>query len=289
MTALSIYREKIQWHLPLLFPLLVIVAFMFIAVFADQIAPPHALLPSQEALAAPSLQHWLGTDDLGIDIFSLMCRGTRNSLAIGLLTALLACLMGTGIGTLSAYMGGQIDRLLMRVTDIVMALPRLPTLIVCASFFSPSTLNIVLVLLLFSWAHPARILRAKVLALKQQPYIWLAQSYGAHFPYLLKQHFLPEIYPLCILSFTGQLNHAIIAEAGLSLLGLGDPNAHSWGMLLNSAMAFDGLIFTPFWKWWVLPPLVAIASLVMAITLLSRHLEALMDPKGICHTPGYRR
>jgi len=268
----------------LLIPAVVLLVFFVIALFSPQIAPPNSTTPTNSALSPPSSDHWLGTDDLGVDIFSIMCQGARNSIIVGVLTAILSGLGGAFLGTLSAYCGGRVDKLIMRICDMVMTLPRLPTLIVCASFFSPSTINIILVLLIFSWVHPARILRSRMLAIKHEPYILMAKSYGANFFYLIKRHFFPLLYPLCIVSITSQLSRAITAEASLSLLGLGDPSSSSWGTLVNSAMAFDGLIFTPYWRWWVLPPLVAIALLVAASSLLSRELETWINPK----TQNYR-
>jgi len=164
---------------------MILAMLIVLAVFA----PLFTWLPHDRSsgppLSPPRLPHLLGTDDLGTDIWAMICFGARVSLAVGLGTALLAGLGGGIVGMLAAYRGGWTDRLLMRIIDIMIALPSLPVMIVLAAFFGPSLLNIIMVLTLFSWSVPARVVRSGALSLKEQPYIKMAAHYGAGTFYLL--------------------------------------------------------------------------------------------------------
>jgi len=247
------------------------------------LAPWISWLPHERAsgppLAPPGLPHLLGTDDLGMDIWAMICYGARVSLTIGLGTALLAGLGGGMLGIVAAYKGGWMDRLLMRMIDVMIALPNLPVMIVLAAFFGPSLLHIMMVLALFSWSRPARIVRAGALSLKEQPYIKMATHYGASSLYVLTRHFLPELLPIVMVSMIRLAGSAIVAEASLAFLGLGDPTSRSWGMIINQAINFSGIYFTEFWKWWLLYPWICLTLLVTSLALLGRDLERIADPR----------
>jgi peptide/nickel transport system permease protein len=225
------------------------------------------------------MPHLLGTDELGVDIWAMIVYGSRVSLAVGLGTALLAGFCGGVIGIFSAYRGGWIDRLFMRVIDIMIALPNLPVMIVLAAFFGPSLLNIIIVLALFSWSIPARIVRAGALSLKEQPYIKMAAHYGGGTFYLLGKHFIPELLPIITVSMIRLASMAIITEASLAFLGLGDPTSRSWGLIINHAVTFRGIYFTDFWKWWLLYPWLFLTLLVTSLALFGRDLERIADPR----------
>lgn len=259
----------------LVFVMLVIVT----AVAAPWIAVYPCDADSGPALLPPGGQHWLGTDELGVDLWSQICYGARVSLLVGIGTALLAATGGSVLGTLSGYLGGWVDRLIMRLVDIMLILPDLPVMIVLAAFFGPSLFNIVLVLALFSWVHPARIVRSQVMMLKQQNYIRFAEISGAGPWYLIRRHFLPEVFPLLAVSIIKLTGKAIVAEAGLSFLGLGDPTSKSWGLIIHHATNFKGLYFTPFWQWWLLYPWLALTLLVLSLAFISRDLERIADPR----------
>lgn len=259
----------------LVFVMLVIVT----AVAAPWIAVYPCDADSGPALLPPGGQHWLGTDELGVDLWSQICYGARVSLLVGIGTALLAAAGGSVLGTLSGYLGGWVDRLIMRLVDIMLILPDLPVMIVLAAFFGPSLFNIVLVLALFSWVHPARIVRSQVMMLKQQNYIRFAEISGAGPWYLIRRHFLPEVFPLLAVSIIKLTGKAIVAEAGLSFLGLGDPTSKSWGLIIHHATNFKGLYFTPFWQWWLLYPWLALTLLVLSLAFISRDLERIADPR----------
>lgn len=230
-------------------------------------------------LAVPDRQHPMGTDDLGVDLMSQICHGMRISLLVGIGTALLAGLGGTLIGIWAGYSGGIVDRCCMRLIDTLMVLPDLPVMIVLAAFFGPSVGTIVCALAAFAWVFCARIVRSRVLSLKERRYIKAAETYGAGPLYLIRRHFLPEVFPLTAVAMIRLAGRAIVAEAGLSFLGLGDPTSRSLGLIIHHATSFDGIYYTDYWKWWLVYPWAALTLLVMALSFVARDLERLADPR----------
>ena len=257
----------------------VIIVIVLIGVFADFLAVYPYNIPAGRAFEAPGSNHWLGTDDLGIDIWAQICAGARISIIVGFFTALLAGVGGSMIGILAGYLGGITDKIMMRITDMMIVLPDLPMMIVLGAFFGPSMRNIILVLSLFSWTLAARIVRSKIISIKQEQYILAAKSYGANFFHLTINHFFPQVMPVMAVSMIRLVGRAIVAEAGLAFLGLGDPTSKSWGLIINHAINFSGIYFTPYWKWWVISPLVAITLMVTAIAFVGRELEKVLNTK----------
>lgn len=273
--TLQFKRFTIWGKLSIIFLCLII----FIGLFAPYLSPYPHKIPSGKALEAPSKEHLLGTDDLGIDLLSQIFYGARISLIIGFSTSILAGLGGAILGIISGYYGGIVDKIIMRLADMMIALPNLPMMILLGAFFGPSIKNIVLVLVLFSWTSPARIIRSKIISIKEESYIIMAESYGANFFHLLKTHFLPEILPILAITIIRITSKAVVAEAGLSFLGLGDPTSKSWGLILNHGINFKGIYFTDYWKWWVMSPLLATMFLVLSISYISKDLEKILNEK----------
>lgn len=257
--------------------LLVLLGFVFLALLAPLASPYSPCAATGPALAPPDWAHPLGTDELGVDLWAQIAHGSRVSLLVGLATAFLAAALGTLAGTVTALNGGWIDRVLMRVIDIKLAMADLPLLIVIAAFFGPGIWTIVTALALFSWTIPARIVRSRSLTLCQQTYIRAAESYGAGVLYRLRRHLIPELLPVIGVVMIRIAAKAVVAEAGLSLLGLGDPTAGSWGMIIHHATQFEGIYYTPFWKWWLLFPWLALTLFVSSLALISRECEAVQD------------
>ncbi|MDY0266929.1 MAG: ABC transporter permease [Methanimicrococcus sp.] len=247
------------------------------------LAPLITLYPPQkitgDSLEAPGTAHILGTDELGMDIWSQICYGARMSLLIGLAVAFISGFGGGAVGILAGYMGGFVDLALMRVIDVTMALPSFPLLIVISAFLGPSVFNVIFILVLFSWAKPARIARSQTLSIKKNNYIVAARNYGAKPFYILRRHIFPEVLPVLFILVIGISSHAIIAEAGLAFLGLGDPTSKSWGMMLNNATSFKSIYFTPYWQWWLLPPLFMLIGLLLCLAFIGRDMERIFDPK----------
>lgn len=259
--------------------LAILLLIILLAFFGPLLSSNPHNVPSGDALEAPSLKHWLGTDDLGIDIWAQICYGARISVIIGISTALLSGVGGSIIGMAAGYFGKRTDKIIMRITDIIIVLPDLPVMIVLGAFFGPDVKNIIIVLTLFLWTYPARIVRSKVLSLKEEKYFLAAKSFGAGFGHLVQRHIIPHISPLVMVSTMKIINRAIIAEASLAFLGLGDPASKSWGMILNRAVNFKGIYFTNFWKWWVLSPVAAILLLVVSLSFICRDIEKILNSK----------
>ena len=252
---------------------ILILLMILTAVFAPLLSPYDHQIPSGEALLPPGAAHLLGTDDLGIDLWAQICNGSRVSLLVGLGTALLAGIGGGLIGIMAGYYGGWPDRGITAICDTMMVIPRLPMMIVLGAFFGPSTRNIIIVIALLSWTRPARTVRASILSIKQENYIKAARGWGAGFLHLTAKHFFPAALPVIVVGMIRIAGHAIVAEAGMAFLGLGDPLSKSWGIILNRSINFSGIYFTEYWKWWVMSPLAALILLVLSVALLGRDLE----------------
>ncbi|MDN7024376.1 ABC transporter permease [Methanoculleus sp. FWC-SCC1] len=249
------------------------------AVFAPLLSayPPGKITGG--SLEPPGADHPLGTDELGMDIWSQICYGARMSLFIGLAVACIAGLGGGALGILAGYLGGAADQVVMRTVDVLMALPSFPLLVVISAFMGPSVFNVILILVLFSWAKPARIARSQTLSIKNNVYITAARNYGATPFYLLRRHILPEVLPILFVLIISITSYAIMAETGLAFLGLGDPTSKSWGMMLYYATNFRSIYFTPYWQWWLIPPLVALIVLLLCLAFIGRDLEQVLDPR----------
>jgi peptide/nickel transport system permease protein len=256
-----------------------LIIIILMAVFAPFITfyGPSAI--SGDSLEPPGRDHILGTDELGMDIWSQICYGARMSLVIGLAVALIAGLGGGILGLMAGYLGGNWDKALLRTIDIIMALPNFPLLIVIAAFLNPSIINVILVLVFLSWAKPARVVRSQALSMKKQNYIISARLQGASPAYIIKRHILPEALPVIFVSILNISSHAIVAESGLAFLGLGDPTSKSWGMMLHYATSFKSIYFTPYWQWWLMPPLIALVALLLCLAFIGRDMERLVDPR----------
>jgi len=260
---------------------LVLLSTVIIAICAPLICNYLPNESSGPSLCQPGQRHFLGTDELGYDLWAQICFGARVSLIVGLGTACLSGLFGGLIGMISGYMGGYIDKFIMRLIDIMIVLPDLPVMIVLAAFLGPSLMNIIIVLTVFSWMIVARIVRSQVLMLKTHTYIKTAEMYGAGSWYIIYKHLLPEIFPLIGVSMIRLTGRAIVSEAGLSFLGLGDPTSKSWGMIIHHAINFNGIYYTNYWKFWLVYPWLALTLLVISIAFISRELERIFESRFI--------
>lgn len=257
---------------------LLLAAIAFVALFGSLIAPFDPRDVVARPYLPPSGTHWLGTNDIGQDILSEILWGTRVSLLIGLVAASVAVVVGTGVGVVASFFGGRVDALLMRLTDVVLTLPFLPLAIVLAAFLGPSLWNTALVIALVIWARPARVVRSQGLATRHEPYVEAAHALGGGAWHVLWRHVVPAVVPLALSQFILATSGAILTEASLAFLGLGDPIQKSWGTILYYAQA-RGAFLNGSWPWWVLPPGVLIATTVLAFALVGRSLESVLMPR----------
>ena len=236
--------------------------------------PMDAELPSGGSLEAPSAEHWLGTDNLGIDIFAQISKGFFHSLSIGLATALAAFLIGGVLGVAAGYAGGKTDVLVEFLINLFLSVPQLPIMIVAGAFFGQSSLNIICIIAAFSWAPIAKQVRARTMSLRRSGYLVLARSYGGGLWYLFKTHMSRDIMPLLAISSLAVTGRAIVQESSLAFLGLSAPLAKSWGLMIARCTAFKGIYFTNFWTWWLLPPVLSLVLSTLLLRLLTRALES---------------
>jgi len=256
----------------------ILVLFVIAAVFAPVFAPYDPTVRTAEPFAAPSLAHPLGANDVGQDILSELLFASRISLTVGIVTACLATILGITIGVVSGYLRGPVDGVLMRGVDVILSLPFLPLMIVLAAFLGQNTTNLILVIGLLIWARPARLLRSQVLSVRESGHVQAARAMGATHSYIMIRHILPRITPLVAAQFVRTANVSIMLEASLAFLGLSDPFQKSWGAILFYANARSAFL-TDAWLWWVLPPGLCIAAVVVSFVFLGFAIEERVDPR----------
>lgn len=262
--------------------MLVIALFVLVALLAPWIAPygPFEVTYGADKgvarLSPPTMANLFGTTNQGMDVFSQLVWGTRVALVVGLISALGSVIIGTLIGLVAGYFGGWIDDVLMRLTDVAFGIPFLPFAMVVISIARPSLPLIILLVVFFLWRTTARVIRSQVLSLKERPFVWAARAAGASDLKILFRHIAPNALPLSFLYMAIGVQTAVMLEAGLSFLGFGDPQVQSWGIMLNAA--FRAGAMRSAW-WWVLPPGLALSAFVMAIFMITRAYEEVLNPR----------
>lgn len=218
-------------------PLMVVVLLVVVALLAPRLAP-YAVdaLDLAHRRAAPSGAHWFGTDELGRDLFTRVLFGARVSLAIGLVSAALSVGIGAAIGAAAGYAGRWLDDVLMRATDAMLCIPRLPLLMILAAFSSPGVPLLVLLVGIVGWMETARVVRAAVQSLVQQDFVTAARAMGATPWRVVARHVMPAVLPLLAVSTTLAVGRSILLESTLSFFGVGvQPPTASWGNMLYQA------------------------------------------------------
>jgi len=220
-------------------------------------------------------QYLWGTDNQGRDILSQFLWGSRIALLVGFASALLSVGIGLFVGLVAGYIGSKTDVLLMRFTDVILVLPTLPLLIILSAVLGSSIGNIILVIALLAWPGTARVIRSEILSLRERPYIQSARVTGASGMRIMFRHLAPNVMPLVFLYMTFSVSGAILFEASLSFLGLGDINTPSWGTMLATVQQSD--LFRAYW--WLLPPGLGITLLSLAFFLVGRAFEQVINPR----------
>jgi peptide/nickel transport system permease protein len=256
--------------------LVVIAIFVVLAVFAPLIAPYDPAAQSWTSVRkAPSWVYWLGTDDVGRDVLSRVIYGARASLLAGVISVAIALTVGVPLGLLSGYVGGWIDAVLSRITDAMLAVPALILAIALAAFLGPSLTNAMIAIGVVTTPIFIRLTRGQVMAVKVEDYVEAARAIGNPRWRIAVFHILPNILPALLVQTTLSIAAAIIAEAALSFLGLGQqPPAPSWGSMLNSAQRF--LTNAPWMAVW---PGLAIFLTVLSFNIVGDGLRDALDPK----------
>jgi peptide/nickel transport system permease protein len=238
---------------------------VLISIFAFVIAP-HEPWDRYGAYLEPNREHLLGTNDMGHDILSELLYASRVSLVVGFGTAAIATVLGTGIGLLSGYFRGILDDILMGITDVFLMIPRIPLIIILIAFLKPGYGLMLIVLGALWWTQTARVVRSKVLQVREQAFIASQRTLGFGHGRIIVSDVLPNIIHVVIPKFMLTVASAMIAESSLSFLGLGDAGAKSWGMMIRYAFERGGFI-QDLW-WWYTAPGLAITVTVLSLVLV---------------------
>lgn len=267
-------------EMPLLFAGLGIVAALIVlGLIGPWLAPYGAEDITGPSFESPSWSHLLGTDDAGHDNFSRLLVGTRNSMLVAVVSTALIMVIGLAVGLTAGLRRGFVDTALMRIVDILLALPALPLLILIAALAGPSlTLSIILIAFAV-WPQTARIVRSQTLSLRTRGYVEMAQGFGAGPVYTMRRHLAPALGPILGANLAYVAGLAIVIEAGLAFLGLGDPTAVSWGADIQRALDDRVITYGGRWVWLLLPPGVALTLAIFGLTLIGVGLEPRFNPR----------
>lgn len=266
----AVYRRNWAAVLGLVIALL----YLVVAVAAPLLTPYDPLRLGPDVLQAPNRTHPMGTDDLGRDVFAGVIYGTRVSLAVGLIAAITSSVIGLVVGALAGFYRGWVDAVLMRVSEVFMIIPRFFFALILVAILGPSVWNIIAVIAFLSWPPTARLVRAEYLSLSQREFVQASRVLGASDLRIIFRHILPNAVPPAIVNGSLQVAQAILLEASLTFLGLGDPAVVSWGTLMSGAQRFlrDA--------WWIgLAPGIAISLAVLAFNLVGDGLTEGLNPK----------
>ncbi|OPY26308.1 MAG: D-ala-D-ala transporter subunit [Methanocella sp. PtaU1.Bin125] len=247
---------------------------VLVAVFAPWLAPHD---PEQTGIPyrSPSAEHLLGTNDLGQDVFSELLYAGRVSLVVGFLSGIISIVIGVAVGVFAGYFRGWAEELLMGTTDVFLLIPGLPLMIILAAYLNPSMWNIILVVGLLWWCSTARLVHSRVLQVREMQFIESTRALGYSDLYIILKHVLVNTKDIIYAKFSLAVASAMLSEASLSFLGLGDPLNISWGEMIHFAFSRGGFA-NDMW-WWYLPPGLMICITVLAFIMLT--MEGKKDSK----------
>ena len=254
--------------------LYLIIGFVLAAALAHQFSPYDPFALGDETLIAPRGDHWMGTDDLGRDTLSRVIHGSRVPLLVGFLATAASMALGILIGSLSGYFGGRTDVVLMRVTEYVLVVPRFFLALLVVAMLGTGIGKIILVIGILGWPEVARVVRAQFLTFREREFVLAARAIGASHAKVIFREILPNAIPPAVVVASILVARAILLEAGLSFLGLGDPNLISWGSLLSEAQERISASV-----WLAIFPGLAISLLVLCVNLFGDGINDVLNPK----------
>jgi peptide/nickel transport system permease protein len=255
----------------------IVLFFIFVAIISPVMLPYNPMALSQTIKAPPSASHWLGTANLGQDVFSQLVYGTRSSIFWGFLTGMCVLIVSVIIGLIGGYFGGLLDEFLTLLTNVFLLIPSLMLAIIAVAYFPRTPLTIATVIISTHWCFNARVLRAQTLSMRSREFVTAARANGESTWRIIFVEILPNEVGIVAASFVSTVIFAILAWAALEFLGLGDPNAVSWGSMLYWANQ-SGAIFGGQW-WWFLPPGLCIALVGVGLTLINIGIDEIIDPR----------
>ncbi|TDP89822.1 peptide/nickel transport system permease protein [Leucobacter luti] len=255
----------------------IIIGFILISLFAPLMTPYSSRAVTCGVFEPPSTQHWLGCDDGGVDVLTLVLEGGRVSMFVGFTAAAIALIIGTSVGILSGYFGGWVDTVLMRITDYFLVIPQIVLMIVIAAVWGPSLDHVIVVIGALMWTATARIVRSQVKSIRERVYVRRVEAIGGGHTRIILRHILPQLGPLLAASGVLAITVAIFNETALAFLGLSDPNAITWGTIMERAFS-RAAISTGAW-WAIVPAGIAVALLILGCYLLGRAIEDALNPR----------
>ena len=279
LSAGQIAKKKFFQNKMAVLGLIVIILFVILSVFAPLFTK---LDPNQTDLlnirGCPNAEHILGTDDLGRDIFTRLLYGGRISIAVGVISMVLQLAIGVTVGTLAGYFGGILDKIVMRIVDVIMCFPFFVIAIALASVLGGSMTNLVLIIGMLMWPGIARIVRSQVLVIKENEFIMGARALGLNWLEIIFSHVLPNIASSVLVASTLSVASGILMEATLSFLGLGvNPPDPSWGNMLVAAQSMS-VLKNQWWMW--IPAGTAVVLMVLAVNFFGDGLRDALDAKS---------
>ena len=281
--ALAGYAKTFRKSRQGMIGLAVLTLFVLMAVLApfvvDQ-AQIHVATATGPILHPPAPQWPLGTDSYGRQVLGQLVWGSRISLLVGITATIGAMLIGSVMGIAAGYFGGKTDTFLSAITNWFLVLPWIALAIVLATtnpFHLPPVGNIILVIAITSWAGTARLVRSQTLTVKERPYVERSRALGSGDWHLVTRHVLPNVMPVIFANTVLMVAIAILSEAALGFIGLGDPNSVSWGTMLNESYN-AGSLTAGYW-WWFIPPGLAIVFVCLGVTLCGYALDEILNPK----------
>jgi len=257
---------------------LILAFFLLLATLGPLLIDTDPVRTSDASLQPPSGRHWLGTTQSGQDVLAQVVHGARVSLGVGFLSALIATVLSIVVGLVGGYAGGLVDEVLSLVTNIFLVLPALPLVIVLAGYLPNRGLtSVAVVIAVTGWAWGARVLRAQTLTLRKRDYVEAARLSGERHWRIIFFEILPVEFPIIATSFLAPVVGAILAEAGLSFLGLADLTSVSWGTMLYFAQNNQALLVGAWW--WFIPPGLCIALIGAGLGLLNFGIDEIANPR----------
>lgn len=258
--------------------LVILSIIILVAIFAPLLTEYSPVKRVGRPHQAPSLDHWMGTTRLGHDVFSRLVHGARVSLAVGFGAGLLITLIGTVLGIIAGYKGGVVDEVINFFTNMVLVVPNLPLLLVLAAFIGQaSPLVIAIILGLTSWAWGVRVTRSETLSIRQRDFVKSAEMLGEPGWRIMLFEIFPNLISIVGINFIGSVIFAVITEATLEFLGLGDPNTVSWGIMLYNAQNAAALAVGAWWD--ILAPCFALAFLGLGLALINFAIDEIANPR----------
>ncbi|MFK7697405.1 ABC transporter permease [Paenibacillus sp. HJGM_3] len=256
---------------------LFVLAFVIVCAIVPQWIAPYSPtdMMTNKLLKPPSLAHWLGTDQFGRDVWSLVVYGSRQSLTMGVVSVVIGGLAGTLLGLIAGYWGGVVDSLFMRVNDILMTIPGILLAIAIAVALGPSFFNVILAISVASIPGKARVVRSQVISIRSRPFIDAARAIGTSHLEIMLRHILPNCFSPLLVMMTIGVGTSILVGTGLSFLGLGViKEIPDWGYMLSQGRSYMTV------AWWIATfPGLAITLLVVIVNLLGDDLRDRFDPK----------